>query len=350
MSDILARLHARALGSSLLLRPRPQFRFAPDQAAFDPPAAATMTMPSRQADAGPDPARTPDVPGRGADGPPRDRAPHTAGSGLAAPPQPERARPDARLAGTVSGAALRDGSEGQDGQDRAGRAPAALPPATGQPRTAAASAAGPSPERASDRSLSPPDVPARTRPAKPGSPMTGGKAGDIIPPAEAAVRLPLAPEATPRPTVPRPTAPRPGAPDMARATVPPTGAIASATAVTPAGADGRTPLRPPISATPPAATERDEPERHPGGSDGRTAAVDLTPPPLPAPILADEGPGRSAAPARPRPPIRETAPDPAVRVDIGRIEVALPAPAPPAMRDRLQPPPLMLKPRRAQAP
>jgi hypothetical protein len=358
MNDIFTRLHARALGSSLLLRPKAPFRFAPDQAAFDPLSAATMTMLSRPADAGPrlptplseaaPQARPPDGLGRGHDAPPPedsappgDGAPHTAWSGLSSPSQPERRGPDARLTGTASKAVLRDGSEGREGPHRAGRPPVGPPPASGPAGIAGASAAGSSPERASDRSPAPPEMAARPRSEKPGSALAAGAAGDIVLPAEAGARLPHQPEATPRPT-----AARPDAPYMAGGPVAPSGIIASTTAAPTAGADGPTPLRTAISATPRAETGPDAPKRHPGGSGERAAAVD----PTPLAFLADEVPGRSAPAARPRPPIRETTPDLAVRVDIARIEVALPAPAPPAVRSRPPPPPLMLKPRRAQVP
>jgi len=93
MSDTLQRLHARAVGSVLLLRTRRQYRFSPDVDAFSPPVApvAPVTGVAERAETAP-PTRRVSAP-RQADRPLTDSPQTPATVGPADAAQAERAEP-----------------------------------------------------------------------------------------------------------------------------------------------------------------------------------------------------------------------------------------------------------------
>jgi hypothetical protein len=93
-------------------------------------------------------------------------------------------------------------------------------------------------------------------------------------------------------------------------------------------------------------TDEPRPSPSPHAESVRPSSTSVAPPaPSRAPAAQTDGPEAAPHPRetpRPKPP--------EVRIDIGRIEVTLPAPPRAIIRQRAQPPPLSLKPRRAPEP
>lgn len=404
MTDMLARLHARATGSEQLLQTRTAFRFAVDgMAAPVPSAPATepgpVAAPVRHAPPAPAAeAAAPLVP-------PARPSPAAPRLDPTSPVEPEAA--PARLLIDPASPATTAADARPLAPPTAEPAALLVPPAPASPgaTTTVADARPPAPPVAEPAALLVPPTPSapvsrlidRPEPshAEPDPDRGHGLSRPVptaVPPTDTGIAESSAfsaptPEnpASPRPKASHPAPPGPSMPDedasprTGHPPAPPRGWLALPQPGLPPEPTGPVSdpsrevvaSRRPIPRTPaPLVTEPvtastsiiepDSPARVPQMqvAPGRAAAVSGGPPPgfrwpssddLPAPAAV----GRDATAAletRGRSRSSPAVPPAEIRVDIGQIEVVLPAAPPPVVRRRPQPPAMALKPRRGSEP
>ncbi len=323
--------------------PRDPPRAAAPEADTQARHAATTSAPTRRVDDGPAHLATPSKPvtqhqpaPRFQQPPPRSRSPVHAASSEGSSPGGEDV---ARRASRASPARLL-------GDRRSDQGP--LPPDTASP---VRRPTAPTPTPAGPASTAPNTVARRLAQAAPIEDRVpapaNGKAGDRGPPSLFRSRRADRGE---RPDGDSPSASRPSPPrggDSATATtdVPRRrGATATVDREAATGASRQALAREPRAARD--ATDQARPSSSPLAEPAGAASINAAPP-APSRATASDADGPEAA-FRPRETARPKSPD--VRIDIGRIEVNLPAPPRAIVRQRAQPPPLSLKPRRTPEP